>query len=1037
MITHDVRRAESKPAIAIGGRHHVTVLFSDLSASSRLAQAVEPEVNIYIIDSIIAKAVEVIGKHGGVVNQCHGDGVLAVFGFPKIQEDDVRRATEAALELHRVVAKLTFDGLGVPAWFSPSMHSGIDSGLVIIGDGDWIQGQYKVSGPAANTAAALSGIATADEIIASASTLRGVLPFFSTREHAPLALKDKGVNIAAYNVLARSTVSTRFEARAQRGLTAFFGRTAELESLEQALQQASEGKLQIVNIVGAAGLGKSRIVEEFLRRTQVQCRVYRSYCEHYGGVAPLQPFLQMLRQVFKLDDVMSTQDSQQLLLARLAALDEQLIAHQDTLLRMLSLHSATDAAPARLAEPDMAGALIALFATLAQQRPLVLIIDDWQWADEASRQVIGSIIRALQGSPILLVPASRELETRVPAMAAAKVVQLEPFNELESARKIRALLPHSLDAGIARIQQQSGGNALFIEELCDSSSKQALEGGTNVGSSHIPKWLFGLIETRVQQLPEDQARLVRIAAVIGNVVPFWLLERISGYQQQDAIFRQLADNDVMTAGEIKGTLRFKHGITRDAIYELVGQPNKRQLHLQIAQTLKAYYSLARRPEQYETLAYHYAGGGDYARAFCYAKRAGEKAMAASFLGNARSQYLAALDALAMLSQTVKVRRLWIEISLRWALACIYAPARDQLLILQRTADFARELDDQNGLAHAQYWLGYIHYGLGDQMDAIQHCQQALALAEKLDNSRLGAQLLKTLGQSFAAASDYPQALQYLDRAMTAKDRRHSSKSGIPVGSVYAMACKGFVIGDSGNFNAAHECVQWALDAAGGAGHVIEASVLVLRGTLLLWQGRWQEAIEDTMRTQSIAERVSAPYTFSMSRAVGGYARWKLEGATDGIESLRRAAEWLDARETRLFISLPYAWLADALAAAGEDQEAFEYGQRALARVGDRDRAGEAMACRALARVSARSLGTEWPAPEQYLQMALKSAQARGSRHEEAVTQLHQAEVYAAMDQHTEAMQLLTQARQAFAAMDMHWHDALAEELVRRLQLATH
>ena len=114
MITHDAKPKTLKPVATAGGRHHVTVLFTDLSSSSRLAQAVEPETNIHILDTIIAQAANIISKHGGIVNQCHGDGVLAVFGFPKIQEDDVRRATEAALELHGSIGNLTFEALELP-----------------------------------------------------------------------------------------------------------------------------------------------------------------------------------------------------------------------------------------------------------------------------------------------------------------------------------------------------------------------------------------------------------------------------------------------------------------------------------------------------------------------------------------------------------------------------------------------------------------------------------------------------------------------------------------------------------------------------------------------------------------------------------------------------------------------------------------------------------------------------------------------------------------------------------------------------------
>ena len=1002
-------------------RRYVTILFSDLCSSVHLADASDPEDVAEVLQQIRQATNQVVSQYDGTLNQFYGDGILSVFGLPEPGEDDARRAIEAALELHALVQTLPLQQY-LPPSFLVRLHSGIDSGLVVVEAGNPQEGNYKLIGDPPNTAARLSGEAKPDEIIVSANSLSGAKAFFDTKIIAPLSLRGKSEPIPAYQVLGRRVeVKTRFEASIRQGLTPFVGREHELSDLKQALRDILKGRLRIASVVGDVGIGKTRIIDEFLRKNNsVGYQVHRGYFEGHRSGAPLQPFLQMLPQIFKLDAGMSAEHSAQMIETRLTELGTDVLSYQSEFLQMLSLNTHANDSLVRQKELNISAALTALFSALAKRSPIVLFIDDWQWADDASRQVLSSLIQTTADQSILILTASRALDPSDPAMSQI-VLRLTPFGAEDSKRTIAALLEHGFDLGIAqKIHERSGGNALFIEELCHSPD--ALD---------VPATLHGLIEQRVERLPKAQADLVRTAAVIGNIIPAWLLEEISEYYEQEDVLHSLASNDLIYAGAIEGTLCFKHGITRDVVYNRLGLQQRRALHLRIAETLQQHEALGENKELLETLAYHYTHGGDHLQAIQYSEKAGDKALSTSSLDRARQQYRVALMALERLEPTDEIHQRWISISRRWALACTYSPARDQLDILNKTIEHARAINDTAGVAHAYYWLGWINYALGEQLESIRHYERTLRIAREINNPKLATQTLATLGQSHAAAGHYDQALPYLDEAINIR-HQPSSKTRPPVDSSYAMACKALVLADRGQFNEAHEVMNLARAAIDGAEQAIEGSILSMQSAILLWQGRWSEVLALAKRAQTIAERFSLPYIFTMSRALEGYAGWMLERTPSSLETLRQASDWLEEQDMCLYLSLNHGWLADAMTAAGKDSEAKKYGLLALDRVYKNDRLGEAMACRALAKIATRDQGSELQSPEYYLDLAMQSAKARQSRHETAVIRLHQADLYVSSNRLNEARDLLEQAQAAFADMQMLWHLDQAKQLERKI-----
>lgn len=1010
-------------------RRYVAILYSDICGSTRLGEATDPENLAEIVRSVKLLATEIIERFGGIVTQFHGDGVLSVFGYPEPGEDDIRHATEAALTLHEQVGALDLRDY-LPEGFSLRLHSGIDCGLIVIRDGDFLDGALELVGDAVNTAAGLCSAASDDEILASATALRSLSPYFVTADLGAIALKGKSRAVPAIKVLRRSRVQNRFEASRARGLSTFCGRDRELARLHEGLAASIDGRLEIMRVVGDPGMGKTRLIEEFLDdAVRRDCWVHRGQCERRGAVAPLHPFLQMLRAYFDLDALTPASNAAASVERRLEGLGGGMLAHAEALLSAVTTAPAADSAIAReragLEEP-----LAELFLAQAATRPVVVVIDDWQWIDDASRNVLRYLSQVAAAARILIVLAARDHRTDDALANRAVTIELGPIGERDTAQIVHMLMPDRPDPGIvATLHRKSGGNPLFLEELCQSFADWSRNEANTGSGGVVPATLQGLIESRMRRLPDDLIELVQAAAVIGNVIPVWLLDRLCGLDGGEDVVARLAASDMIYGGEIKGTLRFKHGITRETVYATVRLAKRRALHNRVAAILESLGERGSLEDQYENLAYHFAGGASYRKALDYAERAGDKALASSALDRAREQFEAAMAAIDRLPDSADLRQRWVAISGRWALPCVYGPEQGDLEVLARTVDYAKGLGDWDGLAHAYYWQGYISHVMGDQTASIGYYRQAMEAAETAGNHRLAVQVVATLGQSHAAASSYDDALVFLDQAIAEK-LRHPTRYRVRVGSSYALSSKSLVLGDLGDFPGAHACSREAYETVHGQGHEIESSILNNRSVVCLWQGRWREAVDYSQQSSLIAERVSAPYLSACAAALNAYARWMLSRDEDAIPVLRSTISWVEDKGMLLYSSFFYAWISDALATVGEAAEAARFAQKALERAGRRDRLGEAMAFRSLALAAASGGGgLALEAPEVYLDLALRAARERKAPHDVAVTQMHMARRAALTGDAQGAATLRAQAEAAFTAMDMHWHlEALAREV---------
>ena len=1008
-------RAESPP------RRHLTLLFTDLSQSTRLSGQLEAEVTAELLDDVRAVFERTVASYGGTVNQLQGDGFQAVFGHPVGTEEDGQHATEAALDIHEQVrtlqAKYAWTGIS-----QLSVHSGVHAGFVLMRPGDEIAGRYRLYGQVPGTAKHLSDMAGADEILVSDETLGPMRHFFRTETKRLDAKHEHGRDLpVCHRVLARSGIRTRFEAHTRRGLMPFVGRHDELVALGNAVTQAASGTPRFVAISAAPGVGKTRLAEEFLRRaTATGCQVLRGYCERELSAEPLQPFLQMLRPLLGVAAGLSPTEAVNAVEQRLSAIDPSLPACRDDLLSVFSLPTASNGQPF-----GSITALRRLFTGLARHGPLIVFIDDWQWADAATRQVL----HALRNLPLMLLVATRPFQLGDAELTAADVIELATFTEEETASTIRLLHP-TADPFVARdIQRYSGGNPLYIEELCHSASSPS---GALFSPQRGSSWLESLISSRVARLPADQARLLRTAAVVGNVVPLQLLDRLTGCGREHPSLAALAAQDFVFPGDRSGTLRFKHGITRDVVYAGIGLDARQTMHREIAALVAQGIEPGREAETWEALAYHHAGAGDHEAAARHAKLAGDKAVATSSLDRAKVQYQAALDMLDRLPSTPERYDEWRSIMRLLGRVSVFDPSRRDLTVFHRAITLAQQHHDAPGLAFAQYWLAYIHYALGELRSAVTLCETALAQATALGLHDLAGQARAILGQALAAAADYPRALDLLNVASPAPRRADARPAP---GVAFSLACKASVLGDMGQFDAAYACFDEALRSLPRSGHEVEGSVLCWRSGVELWQGRWGEALATARAAQQIGERVKSLYLFAMSRGLGAFAEWQQTQQAEPLARLREAVAWLEAHNKGLFLSLAYGWLAEASASEMRADDTRSATVKALRRARKRDWFGSAMALRAAASMAARQ--GDWHRAMRHIAAADAVAAVRASPHERASNTLCRARLALARNDLSLAHSLAARAIDSFLGLQMAWHADSAAQFQRSLHRGHH
>ncbi len=597
-------------------RKLVSLLFADVVDSTALGAQHDPELVRSVMVRYFARMKEIAETHGGTVEKFIGDAVMVVFGVPRLHEDDAERAVRAALAMRDAVAELN-RGLRIAL----ALRIGVNSGEVVAGVGD--DRQFLVTGDAVNVAARLQQGADADEVIVGALTERLTRDAIEYEPREPITAKGKTAPVPAFHALrARTAVP-----ESHRDTPALVGRERELQQLLDAFARASEGGAgYLVTIVGNAGVGKSRLVAEVLARLaqRADVRILKGRCLPYGAGITYWPLMEILRE----DAGIKPSDDRAAALAKLGERLAQLVSSdrlQAILARValaLSLES-PDAAlptvpPARIAV-ELSWGIRQHLEAIAARGPLVVVIDDLQWADPAALDVLAQLADRSSAVPLLLVCVARpELLERHASWSAgradASLLLLEPLDESDTRTLLARLLGlQDLPPLVGSwVLERSGGNPLFCEEfvrMLIEAHYLDLAGGQwrtkgSAADLPLPETIQSIVAARIDGLQAAEKTALRQASVIGERFVLDELLALGGElgATPEALLRKgffVADRDDPSGR----SLRFKHILIRDAAYAGLTKAERAELHERFAD-FQARAAADRLIEYEEIIGYH-------------------------------------------------------------------------------------------------------------------------------------------------------------------------------------------------------------------------------------------------------------------------------------------------------------------------------------------------------------------------------------------------------------------------------------------------
>ncbi|MBV9209655.1 MAG: AAA family ATPase, partial [Acidobacteria bacterium] len=687
-------------------RKQATVLFGDISGYTAISETLDAEEVKEMMNALWARLDKAITDHGGTVVAHMGDGVMAVWGAQTAHEDDPERAIRAALVMQQevsgfVASNLCFiGGAGKAAENAPTlrMRIGINTGPVILGTVATTK-EFTALGDTTNLAARLEHAAPVGGILIAHDTYRQVRGAFDVQPLKPISVKGKSEPIQVYVVERAKPRAFRVGTRGVEGVeTRMIGRHSEFDYLLDALQTSIEDrKLQMVTVLGEAGLGKSRLLYEFNNKVELMpehVQVFNARATESTRELPYALVHDLFSFRFEILDsdppVVAREKLEQGMLASLGASEEALVqAHFIGHLIGLDFSASpylsgilTDAKQIRDRAFHYA---TQFFASVGRERPLVLYLDDIHWADDGSLDFIEHLTRTCTDIPLLILCLSRPnlLEQR-PKWGEGETkharLALQPLSKRESRQLVEEILRQAENVPQELrdlIVGGAEGNPFYLEELIKMLIDQkVIEPGDelwHVDSSRlaevrVPPTLTGVLQARLDGLLLGEKTELQRAAVVGR--EFWdnALEYLKANDEGSApqILESLRHKELIyarAASAFAGTNEyiFKHALLRDVTYESVLIRERRKYHKLIAEWLVE--RSGERVGQYaSTIAVHYERGAEIASSIEWYGRAGQQAREAYALATAIGFYRKALE---FSSVTIEEAKKWGAHRLQW------------------------------------------------------------------------------------------------------------------------------------------------------------------------------------------------------------------------------------------------------------------------------------------------------------------------------------------------------------------------------------
>jgi class 3 adenylate cyclase/tetratricopeptide (TPR) repeat protein len=960
-----------------GERKQVTVLFADIRGSMELIAERDPEEAQRLLDPVIDHMLEAVHHYEGMVNRVMGDGIMALFGAPLAHEDHAVRACYAALRMQETITRYADEvqrSLGLPV----TIRVGISSGEIVVSAiGNDLFMDFNIVGQTAHLAARMEQMAMPGSVLVTADTFRLVEGYVEVKSLGPVPVRGLAHPIEVYEVTGGGPERTRLQAAVLRGLTRFVGRDAEMDQLCKALDRARKGQGQVVAIVGEPGVGKSRLIHEFVNSHHTaDCLLLETNSASYGHAASYLPVIELLRHYYFQINVRDSKRSiREKVTGKILTLDPSL---QDVIAPVLDLFDALEKGhPFQSLDPLQHRqftyqAISRLLLSENRVQPIVAVFEDLHWNDSLTIGLLNEIVVDAQNARLLLVVSYRpEYQDEWKGRPNYRQLHLDPLAGESIAELLQALLGSdaSLLALNGFLMDRAGGNPFFVEEivraLVDTDVLQGVRGNRRLAkpfsSTSVPPTVQAVLAARIDALSAGEKRLLQEAAVIGHDVPFSLLHAISGLEEDE--LRGLLDNlqaaEFLYATQLFPDLKFtfKHSLTHDVAYAGLRHERRGEIHARVVQVMERIYA-GRLDEQVERLADHALRGHLLEKAVSYLRQAGAKAAEREAYPEAVVLFEHALEALVQLPESNDTLEQAIDI--RFELRNVLQPLGDREQIaryLRESEELTERLGDTQRIGWVQSYLTEHFWMLGRHGESTVAGERAIVIAKQLSNLPMRVVTNLPLGLAFHTTGNYRRAIQCFrwNTTRLTGELAHERFGMFVLPSAFSCSFMAWGLAELGEFAEASMIGEDALRIAEEAKHPFSSGYAHLGlGVVALRQGNLRHALREFERALAAGAFADSPVGFAFVALHLGYTLALANRSDEGIPILEQSVEVAESRGFVARHALRLAYLSEAFLVAGHIDAAAATGLRALELARQHgERANEAYALRVLGEVEAR------------------------------------------------------------------------------------
>lgn len=765
-------------------RSEATIIFIDIRGFTKLADQLDPEKATEIINNIFEPIVGLIEKYGGSINKFLGDGLMAIFGTPFSHEDDPERAARASLEIMKSIEENGKIKIGNKVK-KLKASIGINTGLCISGEiGSVSRKEFTVIGDTVNLSSRLQANATPGKILIGEKTFQRIKDNFMISPPRKLKIKGKRDLVTVYTLKSEKK-KIGFLEKKKSSHSPFVGREKELKILREALNKSYHSKGQIIEISGELGVGKSRLIYELTKDSLTkEFNILSANCSSWEASKPYAPLKEILTKIFgiKFDDGLKEIDKK--IENKIKKIDSSLLFASSYFSKLLSpkIKSLEEIMEQSKEESNLLIKVVKkLLWSFSSQKPLLIIIEDVHWIDDASAEFLIQCYKELKEYPILLIYSLRESLKKRESLAGSKRIKLLPLKNTESDELIRLLIKENAIYQLMkdRIISTANGNPLFVEEIVRGIEERRLSADKGKLGNYeeifanfpIPDTVQSIARARIDLLPVGLKEILYQASVLGKYIEINLFKKITNLK--DRVLFDLLKNlqkhefieEIEAAPQLQRYFTFTHSLIQEIAYNSLLFKTRRSLHTKIGVAMEEMHS-SKTDAKVEELAYHFKNSDDNEKAVFYLNKAGDKAQSLYAFSNAVNYFQDCIN----ISETTKLEKKQLaqfsEIFNKLAFSLSTVGKRKEAEInLNKALKYCRKSKDKDNESLILMSMGKLYGDMGQWDKAIGYFQDGLLVSEEANNFRRKARIIKSMGVIYLFKGDTEGGYKYLKNSL--------------------------------------------------------------------------------------------------------------------------------------------------------------------------------------------------------------------------------------------------------------------------------